>query len=181
MQMPSPPTKPASLVRKGVIPAALLAALASPMAYNTLEKLEGNVLAVYADKLADGVPTFCAGRTDWNAVPGTKLTSDDCVTVNKITILEYGYAVLSCVDWNYLTPNRLISLTMFAVNVGQSAACGSSAVRAINVGQVAYGCNLLAYTPSGKPNWSYAGGVFVQGLHNRRRAERDICLNLGAK
>jgi len=172
----STPEKPASLVRKGAIPAALLAALASPMAYSTLEKLEGNVLAVYADKLANGIPTYCAGRTDWSAVPGTKLTSDECVTVNKITVLEYGYAILGCVNWSYLTPNRLIGLTMFAVNVGKSAACGSSSVQNINVGQVVAGCNFLAYTPSGKPNWSYAGGIYVQGLHNRRRAERELCL-----
>lgn len=172
----SSPEKPASLVRKGAIPAALLAALASPMAYTTLENLEGNVLAVYADKLANGVPTYCAGRTDWAAVPGTKLTSDECIAVNKVTILEYGYAVLACANWDYLTPKRLIGLTMFAVNVGKSAACGSSAIQSINIGQVVAGCNLLAYTPGGKPNWSYSGGVFVQGLHNRRRAERELCL-----
>lgn len=176
MTMPSPPTKPLALVRKGAIPAALLAALASPMAYNTLDKLEGNVLSVYRDKLAGGIPTYCAGRTDWRAVPGTKLTSDECVAVNKITILEYGYAMLACVNWDYLTPNRLISLTMFGINVGKSAACGSSAVQHINAGQVVAGCNLLAYTPSGAPNWSYANGVYIQGLHNRRRAEQALCL-----
>lgn len=176
MNPPDQPQKPSALLRKGVIPAALLAALASPLAYSTLEKLEGNVLVVYADTLANDVPTYCAGRTDWKATPGTKLTSDECVAVNKATILEYGYAVLACTNWDYLTARRLIGLTMFAINVGKSAACGSAAIQHINAGRVVAGCNLLAYKPNGEPNWSYAGGVFVQGLHNRRRAELALCL-----
>lgn len=171
------PSIPASLAKKGAIPAAFLAALASPFAYTTLEKLEGNVLHVYKDNLAGGIPTFCAGRTDWKATPGTKLTSDDCKEVNKITILEYGYAILGCASWNHLTPNRLIGLTMFAINVGKDGACGSQAVKAINAGRVVEGCNLIARTPSGSPNWSNAGGKYVQGLQNRRQAEKSICLN----
>lgn len=166
-----------SIFRRGVIPVALASALSGPLAYSTLEKFEGNVLSVYHDGLAD-VPTWCAGQTQ-GQIPGpigTKLTSDFCREVNKATILEYGYAVLGCTNWDYLTPNRLIGLTMFAINVGHAAACGSGAVQAINEGRVIDGCGLLAYTPAGKPNWSYAGGVFVQGLHNRRKAEVILCL-----
>lgn len=177
--IPSAPRIPAAVARKGAIPAVLLAALASPTAYVTLERLEGNVLQVYEDKLAHGIPTFCAGRTDWSAKPGTKLTSDQCTAVNKVTILEYGYAVLGCVDWNYLTPGRLIGLTMFAINVGKGAACGSQAFAQINLGNVMAGCNLLARRPNGLPNWSNAAGVFVQGLQNRRQAERAMCLKGG--
>lgn len=173
--IPKQPSKPASLLRKGVIPAALLAALSSPFAVSTLERMEGNVLNVYADKLANGLPTYCAGRTDWSAKPGTKLTSDDCKEVNKVTILEYGYTVLGCVNWDYLTPRRLIGLTMFAINVGKDGACGSQAVKQINVGNVAAGCSLIARTASGAPNWSFANGVYVQGLQNRRQAEVVLC------
>lgn len=173
--MPKQPSVPASVLRKGVIPAALMAALVSPFAVATLERLEGNVLSVYKDKLAHGIPTFCAGRTDWAAPVGAKLTSDDCKEVNKITILEYGYAVLGCVNWDYLTPRRLIGLTMFAINVGKDGACGSQAVKQINLGNIVAGCNLIASTPSGAPNWSYAGGVFVQGLQNRRQGEVVLC------
>ncbi len=173
--MPRAPRIPANLARKGVIPAVLLAALTSPLAYTTLERMEGNILHVYRDKLADGIPTFCAGRTDWSAKPGTKLTSDQCREVNKTTLLEYGYAVLACVSWDYLTAKRLIGLTMFAVNVGKEGACGSQAVRQINLGNVLAGCDLIARTPDGRPNWSNAGGVYVQGLQNRRQAERTLC------
>lgn len=174
--IPREPGIPAALARKGAIPAALLAALTSPLAYTTLERLEGNVLQVYSDKLAGGLPTYCAGRTDPAAVVGTKLTSDDCQAINKVTLLEYGYAVLGCVNWDYLTAKRLIGLTMFAINVGKSGACGSQSVLAINAGRIEQGCDLIARTPSGAPNWSTAGGKFVQGLQNRRMAERELCL-----
>ena len=50
------------------------------------------------------------------------------------------------------------------------------AVRQINAGAVKAGCDLIARTPDDRPNWSYAGGVFVQGLQNRRQAERALCL-----
>ncbi|MFD2756400.1 lysozyme [Comamonas terrae] len=178
--VPTKPSIPAALARKGAIPAALLAALTSPLAFSTLERLEGNILEVYRDKLANGIPTYCAGRTDWSAKPGTKLTSDQCREVNKATLLEYGYTILSCVNWDYLTARRLIGLTMFAINVGKKGACASQAVRQINAGNVLAGCDLIAHTPSGAPNWSYANGVYVQGLQNRRQAERALCREQGA-
>lgn len=181
VSMPKAPSIPASLARKGAIPAALLAALTSPLAYTTLERWEGNILHVYKDMLANGIPTFCAGRTDWKAPLGAKLTSDQCQEVNKTTLLEYGYTVLGCVNWDYLTAKRLIGLTMFAINVGKEGACGSQAVRQINQGNVTAGCNLIARTPSGAPNWSFADGKFVQGLQNRRQAERALCLEEGKR
>ena len=174
--VPKTPSVSAKLARKGVIPAAFLAALSSPLAHQTLERWEGNILYVYADHLADGLPTYCAGRTDWKATVGTQLTDDQCRAVNKVTLLEYGFAVLECADWNYLTPPRLVALTIFAVNVGKVGACNSQAVKAINSGDIAGGCKLLAYKLDGSPNWAYAGGMFVQGLHNRRKAEYSLCL-----
>lgn len=175
VKLPGIASIPAAVARKGAIPAVLLAALTSPLAYGTLEHLEGNIKQVYADQLAGGIPTYCAGRTDPAAVVGTKLTDDQCLEVNKATLLEYGYAVLGCVNWDYLTAKRLIGLTMFAVNVGKAAACGSQPFQQINIGRVEQGCNLLALRPDGTPNWSYAGGTFYQGLQNRRQAERKLC------
>lgn len=176
VSIPKSPGIPAKLARKGVIPVALMAALTSPLAYTSLERWEGNVHRVYADHLAGGLPTFCAGRTDPNAVVGTKLTSDQCQTVNKITLLEYGYAVLGCVNWDHLTPPRLVGLTLFAINVGKEGACGSRAVQLINAGQLTAGCDAIARAPDGRPVWSYAEGKYVQGLQNRRQAERKLCL-----
>ena len=174
--LPRAPQKSATLLRKGAIPAALLAALTSPLAFTTLERWEGNILQVYRDNLAGGLPTYCAGRTDWAAPVGAKLTDDQCREVNKTTLLEYGYAVLGCTEWSHLTPYRLVALTIFAINVGKAGACGSRAFRLINDGQYAAGCDALARSPSGAPVWSYAGGKYLDGLQNRRQAERAICL-----
>ncbi|TXH51649.1 MAG: glycoside hydrolase family 24 [Desulfurellales bacterium] len=155
-------------------PAALIAAVSSPFAYNMLERWEGNILYVYKDII--GVPTYCAGQTA-NAPPvGAKLTSDFCKEINKTILMEYSYAILQCTKWDQLTPARIVALTLFAVNVGKAGACGSQAVLHINIGQVAKGCALIANTPSGAPNWSTAGGKFVQGLYNRRQSEAKLCL-----
>lgn len=163
-------------VRKSALPAALLAALCSPFALSKLEQLEDNVLRVYADPLARGLPTFCAGRTDPEAIVGTRLTSDQCAEINRGTLVEYGLAIAGCVDTAYLTQKRFIALTLFAVNVGKAAACGSRAVRLISAGQIELGCAALATGPSGKPVWSSAGGKYIPGLQRRRQQERDLCL-----
>ncbi len=167
------------LAKKGAIPAVLLAAITGPLAHQTLERWEGNILHVYADKLAHGLPTYCAGRTDWNAEVGTKLTSDDCKAVNKATLIEYGFSVLGCAEWAYLTPNRTVALTIFFVNVGKDGGCGSRAVKLINQGRVDDGCSAIATGPDGRPAWSYANGMYVQGLQNRRQGEKALCLQEG--
>lgn len=165
-------------VRGKVVPAALVAALSSGGAIYELERLEGNVLGVYADHLAGGVPTRCAGDTNHSMPVGTKLTADDCRPINRLTMVSYGARVLACTNWANLTPDRLVGLTLFAVNVGGAGACKSESFKAINSGDIVGGCNLLARRPSGAPNWSYAGKppVYVQGLQNRRLAERSWCL-----
>ena len=163
-------------IRGKLVPIALVAALSSPLAINELERLEGNALSVYADHFADGLPTWCAGRTGWDRKIGERLTSDQCKEINKLTLLEYGASVLGCTDWQYLSVDRLIGLTLFAVNVGKVGACNSQSFKKINAGKIEEGCNLLATRPDGSPNWSYAGGKYVQGLQNRRRAEMKLCL-----
>lgn len=175
--IPPQPKPSAKLLKKGAIPAVFLAALASPFAHQTLERMEGNILKVYEDHLANDIPTYCAGRTDWKAPIGKSLTSDECKDVNAVTLLEYGYAILECVNWDYLNASRLIGLTAFAINVGKVGACNSAAVREINQGNIVRGCNFIAYKQDGTPNWSYANGVFVNGLFNRRKAERTLCLS----
>lgn len=166
------------LARKGAIPAAFLAALTGPLALGMLVRWEGDVHKVYADHLAGGVATWCAGQTQGPrpGPVGTVLTSDFCAEVNKVTLLEYGYAALECANWDHLSPNRLVALTIFAVNVGKEGACKSQAMVNINRGRIVEGCTLMAYKPTGAPNWSIAGGKFVQGLHNRRKAEMALCL-----
>lgn len=160
---------------KSLTYASAIAAITSASTLALLIQFEGNVLSVYADPIARGLPTMCAGHTDRKAVVGTKLTSDQCKEINKSTLLKYGTAILGCVDWNQLNKPRLVSLTLFAVNVGIDGACGSQAVAHINSGDVEAGCDLIAHKPSGAPNWSYVNGKLIPGLYKRRLAESKLC------
>lgn len=163
-------------IQKTAIPASFIAALTAGSTLTLLTRLEGNILSVYPDKLAGGIPTYCAGKTDWKAPIGKTFTSDQCKEVNKTMLMEYGIAVLECTKWDNLTPDRLLALTLFAINIGKAGACNSQSVRHINAGNISYGCKLISTKPDGSPNWSYSGGVYVQGLQNRRKIEAALCL-----
>lgn len=139
---------------------------------------EGQVLHVYADGLAGGLPTFCAGRTSWAEKIGRVFTKDQCDAIDRGTAIEYGQAVLDCTNHQFIDQNSLDALTLFAINVGKRGACTSRAVRLINAGNIKEGCKALAVAPDGKPVWSYASGRFVQGLANRRAFEQNWCLSL---
>lgn len=162
-------------IKGKLVPAALVASLSGGGSIAALEQLEGNILRVYPDALAGGLPTRCAGDTNHSMPVGTKLTTDDCREINKLTMLKYGAAVLGCTNWNNLTGDRLVGLALFAINVGKHGACGSQAFKEINAGRISEGCNLLSTRQDGSPNWSYAGDRYVHGLQNRRLAERDWC------
>lgn len=176
MKLPTMPKPSAKLMRKGAIPFVLLSALTSHTAVSTLSQLEGDILKVYPDRLANNIPTYCAGRTDWSAQVGTVLTQKVCDEVNKVTLVEYGFAILECATWKYLDADRLIGLTLFAINVGKKGACSSSAMGYINYGRIAEGCRLIAYKQDGSPNWSYAAGKYIPGLFKRRKIESSLCL-----
>ncbi len=165
------PTQKRTAIVAGLFPFAL----GGVEVTHALERWEGNVLAVYADKLARDIPTRCAGDTNHVQAVGTKLTSDQCREINRWTLVKYGTAIALCTEWQHLTQRRFDALTLFAVNVGVSGACGSQAVKQINAGNIKQGCDLIAFKPNGEPNWSFADGKFVRGLHNRRLFERAWC------
>lgn len=143
---------------------------------SALKLKEGQELTTYPDKFAKGLPTFCSGRTSWDVPIGTKFTQEECDLIDRETTIEYGLAVLNCTNHIYLTQDVLDALTLFAVNVGKAGACGSRAVKLINTGNLEKGCEAIAIGPDGKAVWSYANGVFVKGLANRRWFEANWCL-----
>jgi hypothetical protein len=65
---------------------------------------------------------------------------------------------------------RHASIISFTYNVGGGALCKSSVARYINAGEPDKGCDaLLLYVKANKH--------IIQGLKNRRMAERKLCLN----
>lgn len=137
-------------------------------------------MTVYADKLANGLPTACHGIThhvtDEPVIVGEYWPKEKCDRVMAESLTHVQLELLSCLT--HEPPQGVFdAISSLAWNVGAPKACKSQSVRHINRGDYQNGCMLLANKFSGKPNWSYASGRFIQGLYNRRQAERDnLCL-----
>ena len=157
--------------------ASLAVASASLVAF--LGMWEGTDRKVYADKLARDVPTGCYGVTNAvSPVPvivGDVWSEDQCRDVLALVTEKKQLSLAQCFR-RPPSQNTFDAFSSFAHNVGISAACGSKAMGWINAGRLEEGCRALAYRPDGTPNWSFANGKFVQGLHNRRIAEMRLCL-----
>lgn len=155
-------------------------ATASPFLLDFLERWEGRSYVVYADKLAGNLPTVCKGITKWTSpypvIVGERWSKEKCDEVERFIVESTQKKLAECITNKNISQNVFDALSSHAHNVGVYATCNSRAVRLINKGEVVAGCNALAYSPNGKPAWAYAGGKFIKGLHNRRLAERELCL-----
>lgn len=151
-------------------------ALASFALLGAMKTTERQVLHVYPDHLAKGLPTFCSGATDWNAKIGTVFTQAQCDAVDAATAEKYNRGVLSCVKSEHLNQGVFDAFTLFFINVGISGGCGSRAVKLLNQGLIKDACRAVAFGPDGKRVWVFAGGKFVRGLANRRDFESNWCL-----
>ena len=140
---------------------------------------------VYADNLARGLPTVCKGVTKHTSpvpvVVGEYWSDARCAEVEKLVVQKGQLTLADCLTNHAIGQNTFDALSSHAHNVGTANTCASRAVGLINAGRIADGCKALAWAPDGKPVWAYvtdAQGrkVFVPGLHNRRRAEAEMCL-----
>lgn len=152
--------------------------LGSAALLGAMHQWEDQRLVVYADKLAGGLPTYCSGRTQPPRPVGERLTQAQCDAIDRQTATEYGRAVLACIPADRFDQNSFDAFTLFAVNVGKQGACESRAARLLRTGDREAACRALARGPDGRPVWSFAGGVFVRGLQNRRQYEANWCLTL---
>lgn len=152
---------------------------AGPTLMEHLGLWEGHRNVVYADKLAGGLPTVCKGITKWVSpypvVVGDRWPDEKCESVEREVTIKTQLELAKCIKRD-IPQSVFDALSSHAHNFGYPRTCGSASVREINAGNLKKGCDLLAYTESGQPNWSSASGRFVQGLHNRRKAERELCL-----
>lgn len=120
-----------------------------------------------------GVTTVCYGET--KNVENRKYSPEECKRMLKNELAEYGKGVLNCVNAP-LTQNQYDAFTLFAYNVGVSGFCNSRANKLLSEKKYEAACTALAFGPNQQPAWAYAGGKFVQGLHNRRLYEMKLCL-----
>lgn len=168
---------------KSIVVAGITLAAASPFVVNFIAKWERDPrkpTTVYADKLAGGLPTVCSGITKHVAtvpvIVGEVWSEEKCAQQEAQAITRVQTQLAKC--FTRPVPQSVFdSATSHAWNFGVSATCFSRAMYEWNYGDMKLGCSLMAYQYDGTtPNWSYAGGVFYRGLHNRRIAERDNCV-----
>ena len=144
----------------------------------------------YADKLAGGLPTVCAGLTrhvtTTPIVVGQRWSAEKCAAEEQKAITAVQLRLERC--FRFMPPQSVFdAATSHAWNFGTPNTCGSSAMRAWNSGDWDRGCRRLAFSDDGDRVWSYVktGKIlpngkpeyhFVQGLANRRDAEYQLCL-----
>jgi lysozyme len=138
---------------------------------------------VYADKLANGLPTVCKGLTrhvtKTPIIVGEYWSPEKCEREERIAVVDVQHELLGC--FQIAPPQRVFdAATSHAWNNGAPATCGSAAMKAWNRGDWSLGCRRLQLSDEGTPVWSYVkdgkgGYTFVRGLANRRGAERAYC------
>ena len=159
--------------------------LFSPGLQEHLGRWEGNgIQIVYADRLAEGLPTVCKGITPHTSpIPlrlGDRWTAQQCLDAERWVVSRDQTALARCIEVSVTQP-VFDALSSHAHNFGVGSTCASRAVKLINAGDIPAGCDALAHAPDGTPVWSYvsrgARKEFVRGLYNRRLAERALCLS----
>lgn len=155
----------------GVITAATL--IATPF----IAKHEG--LRNWAYKDAVGVDTICYGSTVGVRMGDYKTTKEcDTLLAKEVEIFmrQVDQAILIPVR-----PNVLVAMTSFSYNVGIGAFKSSTALKLINTGNIAMGCEAIATKDysTGKCRGygcGWAGGKMLKGLQKRRQEEMELCL-----
>ncbi|KEC75483.1 lysozyme protein [Rhizobium leguminosarum bv. phaseoli CCGM1] len=129
---------------------------------------EGLRQHAYPDPATGGQPwTLCYGSTN-GVKPGDYKTVSQCKALLALELQKYAEGIEQCVTVP-LPDSRFVALTSFAYNVGVKGACGSSAIKLINQGKTAEGCEALL-------KWNRAAGIVFPGLTRRRQKERQFCL-----
>lgn len=148
---------------KSLVGGGLAAALviATPLVSNW----EGKRNTPYADLV--GVMTVCYGET---RVAMRSYSDAECTTMLEDALEDdFAKPVLKCTPGLRDRPYQLAAAISLSYNIGSGAYCRSTAARRFNAGNWRGGCDALLM-------WNKAGGRVVQGLVNRRKDERRICL-----
>lgn len=166
----------------GSIGAAFIA-LALAIVTPTIEQWEGTKTDPYRD--VAGIWTVCTGET---RVEMRRYTPSECKVMLERTLeADWAPAVLKAVPALHDRPYQFAAAISLTYNIGPVAFAGSTAARRFNAGEWKAGCDaFLGWNgimvsrpnPSQKCRKLSNGKYFceVQGLVNRREAERKLCL-----
>ena len=128
---------------------------------------EGLRLVAYQDVV--GVWTACYGETK-GIKPGMRFSEEACDVMFIGSLTEHEAGMRQCLKAPDALPDKTyVAFVSVTYNIGTGAFCGSSMARRANAGDLVGACEALTA-------WNKAGGKVVQGLTNRRIAERKLCL-----
>lgn len=126
---------------------------------------EGTEHTAYLDPV--GIWTACVGHTA-TVTPGRTYTDAECMAFLE-SDLKVAAAPVDRLVRVPLGDATRVALVSFVFNVGAGAFERSTLLRRLNAGHGAMACDELL-------RWVYAGGRELPGLVNRRRAERELCI-----
>jgi lysozyme len=135
------------------------------MAINFIGAWEGLELKAYRDIV--GVWTVCYGETH-GVKPGDVHTKPECDTMFAKQLKAFEVKIDSCIGPELPGKTKIAFLSL-AYNIGTHGFCSSTALKRANRGDLVGACDAILF-------WNKAGGKVVQGLVNRREAERALCL-----
>lgn len=155
-------------------------ALFSPDVEKMLSRWEGDGQnIVYADKLAQGLPTVCRGLTKYTVsepiIEGEYWSDAKCAEVERIVVESGQIHLADCLPAT-IKQSAFDAASDMGHHMGNSRTCASRAVGLMWEGKWREACEAFAHAPSGRPVWSYVGSNFYRGLYNRALARRDLCL-----
>lgn len=128
---------------------------------------EGLKLYSYRDVI--GVWTACYGETR-GIKPGMRFTRAQCDTMLIDGLEDFEAGMRACLTRPDAIPEKpYVAFLSLAYNVGAGTFCQSSVARKANAGDLRGACDALML-------YVNAGGRRIQGLVNRRTAERKLCL-----
>ena len=112
------------------------------------------------------VPTIGFGTTEGVRM-GDTITPPKALERALTDVQKFEGALKRCVKVP-LHQHEYDAFVSLAYNIGEHAFCNSTLVRLLNAGDYAGACAQIS-------RWNRAGGRVVQGLVNRRAAERAKC------
>lgn len=132
-----------------------------------IEKFEGTVLKVYKD--AVGKDTIGIGHLIKAGEYFTTLTQQQAEDLLAKDLKQFEIGVMTAVKVA-LTQNQFDALVSFSFNLGLGNLNSSTLLKKLNAGDYQGAADEF-------PKWNRAGGKVLQGLTNRRIAERELFLS----
>lgn len=126
---------------------------------------EGLRTEAYLDQA--GIPTICYGET-LGVKMGDKKTVAECNALHRMRLGYFAWRVDLMVETE-MTNQQHAAFTSLAYNIGLNAFSKSTLLKKANKGDMHGACDQIL-------RWKFIGKEVSNGLLNRRKAERELCL-----